>query len=99
MLSKRGSSVQTFPKTFYGQFLFPDEHHQKREDSLESSRSCCAPKESKHNFYGTRLLPGRCYAGRGRSRRGLRYAQVSRGGFLCDLVYPHFSSFSPPPPS
>jgi len=26
----------------------------KKEDSLESSRSCCAPKESKHNFYRTR---------------------------------------------
>src|SRR5258708_11536155 len=57
----------------------------KREDSLESSLSCCAPKELKANLCGTRLLPGRRSARRGRSR-GLRCAQVARGGRLCDLV-------------
>src|SRR6266852_4417803 len=57
----------------------------KREDSLESPLSCCAPKELKANLCETRLLPGRRSARRGRSRR-LRCAQVARGGRLGDLV-------------
>src|ERR1700674_3035518 len=68
-LAQRRFGVQTLPKTAYSGFLFPDELREKREDSLESSLSCCALKELHTNFYRTRLLPGSCCACRGGSRR------------------------------
>src|SRR2546421_2364570 len=38
------TGVHTLPTTYYGEFLFPDERQQKREDSLESSPVLCAPR-------------------------------------------------------
>src|SRR5260370_37798978 len=43
-VTNHSERAQTLTMTYYGGFLFPDEHQQKREDSLESSLSCCAPK-------------------------------------------------------
>src|SRR6266852_2762008 len=50
---------------------------------------CC--QGVKTYFCETRLLPGGCRAGRGRSR-GLRCAQIARGGSLGDLVNHQFQS-------
>src|SRR6267378_4505495 len=59
--------------------------NQKKEDSLESSLSCCVLKELKTALWKSRLLSGRCRACRGSSRR-LWHAQVARSRRLGDLV-------------